>query len=77
MSLMQKNESFERFSEGLKKSISRAKELGVAQDNYNWTKIAILLEGLLNKGIGFYNAKQISRQDTLAILDQLQKDIKH
>lgn len=76
MSLMEKNESFERFREGIKKSASICRQLSAAQDNRNWTKIAFSLEGLLNKGTEYYMKKQISRQEALSILEQHQKEIK-
>ena len=67
---MQTTESFERFSEGLKKAASRARELGAAQKNRNWNKIGFMLEKLLKNGEELYRRKSISRQDALLILDK-------
>lgn len=62
-------ESMERFSEGLKKAASRARELGDAQKNRNWYKIAFMLEKLLHNGTEMFKGKSISRQDALAIVN--------
>lgn len=70
MSSMELNESIERYKESLKKAASRCRELGEAQKNLDWNKIAFMLEGLLTKGTVIYNSKAIGRQDALAIVDQ-------
>lgn len=76
MSLM---ESMERFSEGIKKAASRARELGDAQKNRNWYKVAFNLEKLLENGTTMFKAKAISRQDALSMIDRresmLNKDL--
>lgn len=66
---MEKNESIERYVEGLKKAADCCRQLGVAQKNREWTKIAFQLEGLLQKGTTIYQNKSISRQDALSMID--------
>ena len=73
MSDMSLQESMERFSEGVKKAASRCRELGDAQKNRNWYKIAFNLEKLLSSGTEMYKSKAISRNDALAILDMREK----
>lgn len=70
MSDMTLQESMERFTEGMKKAASRARELGDAQKNRSWYKIAFNLEKLMEHGVAMYKAKAISRQDALAIVDR-------
>jgi hypothetical protein len=69
----------ERFSEGVKKAASRARELGDAQKNRNWYKVAFMLEKLLANGTAMFNGKSISRQDALGIIGRreaaMEKDI--
>ncbi len=67
---MERNESIERFEEGLKKASSRARELGKAQNNSNWEKIAIGLDQMRSNGMAMYHAKAISRATALALLDK-------
>lgn len=68
-------ESFERFSEGLKKAASLARELGDAQKNRHWNQIAFNLEMLLNRGQTIYGRRALSRDAVLGILDQRQKTL--
>lgn len=71
MSIMEKNESMERFTEGLKKAASRARELGKAQKNNSWFQVAHHLDGLRKNGETMFSSRQISRQESLAIVDQI------
>lgn len=67
---MERNESIERFEEGLKKAASRARELGKAQSNTNWEKVALGLDQMRSNGMAMYHAKAISRAAAIALLDQ-------
>lgn len=69
MAEMEHTESFERFSEGLKKAASRARELGSAQKNRDWNKIAFNLETLIERGKTIYARRALSRDQVLAMLD--------
>lgn len=69
MSTMEHAETFDRYKEGMKKSISRCRELGAAQKNMNWFTIANHLEGILSKGESFYRGKAVSRQDALNMIE--------
>lgn len=66
---MEKNESIERYVEGLKKAADCCRHLGAAQKNREWNKIAFNLEGLLQKGAAMYRNKAISRSDALAMVE--------
>lgn len=70
MSEMTETETFERFSEGLKKAASRCRELGVVQKDRNWTKTAIQIEQFLAYGTQLYRASALSRREVLGLLDQ-------
>lgn len=70
MSEMEKNESIERFTEGLLKAASRARELGKAQKNSAWQAVATQLDMLRSNGLKMYKAKGISRQVALDMLDR-------
>ncbi len=70
MSDMEKNESFERFSEGLLKAASRARELAKAQQYPTWNIIANNLDQLRKNGTLMYESRAISRQSALDILDR-------
>lgn len=76
MSEMQDNESIERFVEGLKKAASRARELGIAQKNSSWEKVAVMLDGIRTNGVKLYQSSALSRNDVLSMLDQRQKTMK-
>lgn len=76
MSTMDKTESFERFSEGLKKAASRARELAAAQHNLDWTRIALSIDGLLDKGTRYYKNRAMSENEIRTFLEQHQKEIK-
>lgn len=75
MSDMQEQESIERFIEGMKKAASRARELAAAQKNNDWLNVAKMLDGVRVNGIKLYNGRSMTRQDTLALLDQRQKGL--
>jgi hypothetical protein len=68
---MEKNESIERFVEGLSKASDRARQLAKAQKNSSWLQVAINLDELCRKGRQMYASRQISRQDALGIADQI------
>lgn len=70
MSAMELNESIERYRESMKKASSRCRELGIAQKNLDWNKIAFYIDSLLTDGMTIYNSKAIGRQAALAIVDQ-------
>lgn len=70
MSNMERNESIERFSEGLKKASSRARELAVSQGQPMWISVATSLEGLLDKGMKMANSFSRSKSDIEADLQR-------
>jgi len=76
MSDMEKNESIERYREGLKKAADCCRQLGAAQKNRQWNQIAFNLEGILQKGMTIYRNKSISRSDALAMIDNRVKTMK-
>lgn len=63
MSNMERNESIERFSEGLRKASSRARELATVQGQPMWLSVATSLEGLLEKGKRMAHATSRSKSD--------------
>lgn len=69
MSEMTDRESWERFSESLKRAISRAKELGRAQLNNNWFQVAANLKKTLDNAETIYKNKSLTRAQTIAMLD--------
>lgn len=69
---MNLSESFERFSEGLKKAADRCKELGKATGNKDWDTIAAQFEGLLYKGKIIYDSKGLSKVEKEKLLNQFQ-----
>lgn len=69
MSEMQKNESIERFSEGLQKAADRARQLARAQGAPMWEQVASGIEALRSTGMARYYTKSISRAQALAMLD--------
>lgn len=69
---MNLSESFERYSEGLKKAVDRCKELGKASKNKDWDAIASHLEGLLIKGKLIYDSKGLSNVEKEKLLNQFQ-----
>lgn len=77
MSEMTDVEAFERFAEGLKKAASRARELGIAQKSKDWGNVATMLDGIRINGEKMYNARALSRQDVLKMLDERQKEKVH
>lgn len=72
MSEMQKHESIERFSEGLKQAADRARMLGIAQKQPLWTQIATSLEQMRSNGMVIYSQKALTRQQALGMLDAMQ-----
>lgn len=76
MSEMQSAEIIERYVEGLKRASSRARELGIAQKATEWDKVARNLDMLLKTGVKLFNSRQLSRHDTLKMLDDRQKNLK-
>lgn len=70
MSDMEKNESIERYIEGLKKAADCCRQLGHAQKNTQWHTIAANLDGMRSKGVHIYRSKSISRSDALSMIDR-------
>ncbi len=70
VSEMTEVEIFERFTEGLKKSISRFRELGRLQENQGWGQLAFQLEALLKTGTEYYNQSPLTRQMALNMIDE-------
>lgn len=77
MSEMTDVEAFERFSEGMKRAASRARELGVSQKSNDWGNVANMLDGIRTNGEKMYRARALSRQDVLKMLDERQKEKTH
>lgn len=69
MADMERNESIERFKEGLSKAADRARALVKAQGNTTWLQVATGFDQMRTTGMVWYNAKAISRQQALAMLD--------
>lgn len=69
MSDMEKNESIERYVEGLKCAADCLRQIGAAQKNRQWNKIAFNLDGLLQKGQAMYRSKALGRQEALSMID--------
>lgn len=69
--MMEKNETVERFYEGLAKASDRARQLAKAQKNKMWLQVAINLDELRSKGEVMYRGHQLSRQDALNITDAI------
>lgn len=76
MAEMQKNESLERFREGLLKAISRCRELAKAGGDRHFNMIAFNLEKILNQGMSAFNSKQLADIEINRLLNQIQKEIK-
>lgn len=76
MGEMTTRESWERFEQGLSKSISRGRELAKASGRREWNQISFQLEGILNKGREVYNAKATSDSEVARLLNQIQQEIK-
>lgn len=76
MAEMTSRESYERFKEGLSKSISRSRELAKASNNRSWNQIAFQLEKFLAKGVEVYNSKATSDAEVVRLLNQIQAEIK-
>lgn len=69
MSFMQDHESLERFVVGLKTAADRARQLGKAQKNKSWHKVAAGLDGVRVKGEKLYNIS-ITHQQNLDMVDR-------
>lgn len=65
-------EALERFSDGLKKASSRARQLGHAQKSKHWLKIASGLELIRVNGLKMANGKPLSRQEVIEKIDSRQ-----
>lgn len=74
---MGKIESWERVNEGLKKSSSRARELGKSQANIKWFEIANSLDEMLNNANLLYSGGQISKLSSGIIMDQIINRLKN
>lgn len=60
---MEANESIERFNESMKKSISRAKELGKLMKYKPWLDIATSLENRRLVGLDLARKKSLNKQE--------------
>lgn len=69
MSEMTSAESIERFSEGMKKAISRARELAAAQRDRNWNKLAFQLQKILDQGIKIFKEKALTEAEVMAMTE--------
>lgn len=64
------HESFERFSEGLRKARDRAKELAKHNKSQDWKAVAVQLNVLLENGRELYKQGYMARQQALMLTDQ-------
>ncbi len=78
MSEMSFKETTERFVEGMKKAISRCRELSQVQvsNKMVWLNIANQLDQIRSKGEILISTKALSRQDVLKQLDVYQTNLK-
>lgn len=76
MSEMSTRESWERVSEGLKKCVSRSKELALAQKNTQWDDIARSFEGILKSAAKMYESRALTRAEVVKMTDEISKTIK-
>ena len=77
MAEMTSRESFERFKEGLGKSISRCRELAKASGERAYNQCAFQLEKILAEGVKEYNSKQMADAEVNRLLNQIQAEIKN
>jgi hypothetical protein len=75
MSDMTEGEALERFTEGLKKAASKAREIGAATGLLLWNDIARTLDELRENGTKLSQMTALSRFDVLAMLDERQKTL--
>ncbi len=68
MSEMSEKETLERFDEGLKMAVSRAKELAQAQQNEGWVLVGIILERIRTDGLKLAKSKGITQQSAEAMI---------
>lgn len=73
---MEKNESIERFTEGLEKAADRARQLSKAQKNPMWDVVASGLDGMASSGRAMFFAKALSRNHALSLLDARESRMK-
>lgn len=69
MSIMQENETAERWTEGLKKAADRAKQIGTLTEDKSWLHLAIQLDALRQKGEALITQKSLSRKRVLEMCD--------
>ncbi len=74
MAEMNAGESMERFSEGLKKASSRARELGAVQMDRNWNKLAFALDNIRQQGEKMFGEKPLTEQEVTAIIERREKE---
>lgn len=75
MSDMSEKDSKERFTEGLKKAASRAREIAKATRNPVWTQIAFTLDEIRRNGTKLMAMSALNRFDVLKMLDVREKNI--
>ena len=63
----------EMFNEGLKQAADYAKRMGIVQEHPIWTDIATLCTHIRKQGMQMFNARAISRVETLKLCDDRQK----
>ena len=68
--MMTERESAERFDESMKKAAARARELGQVQNSEDWLNVATNLDKVRKLGLKLLAARSLTRQETLAMLDQ-------
>ena len=71
---MEAKESWERFEQGLKIAASCARQLGIAQKNRDWTKVAFAMESLVSKGQTIYSRRALSRSEVLKMTEDRAKE---
>lgn len=71
MSQMNQNEVWERFNEGMKRAVSVCKELALVTGKPMWFQVGESLEVMRMRGHVMYNAKSLTRAETLAGVDKI------
>lgn len=75
MSEMSEKESKERFTEGLKKAASRAREIAKITGSPMWTQIAYTVDEIRRSGGKLMQMSALTRFDVLSMLDHREKKI--
>lgn len=75
MSDMSEGEALERFTEGLKKAASKAREIGALTGVDIWSDIAGTIDNIRNNGKVLAGMTALKRFEVLTMLDERQKNL--